>query len=296
MAMKKNIFILMAFLLTTVVGNAQNWSSYRGKTLYLASYGAFDEVKKVCPHPFVCRFGEYMNLGTNGVLTWNSRAGGKNSSYTYRVDGKKLILTPKSGAYDPNDKYIEIISANGDRLMTRSNNGVYRILSTQRQTVYTKAAAEITKFWMEAEQTRNGEKGIIVHVDAQFFHVSRHDLRVSAYFEVPVNRGIKDTNGRYRGYNGTVCTESNITNNGDDTNIIDLKLFIPYSELELKGESRLKGACQVIIHDKTLGGADYSLAKSDKLGFTYDPRTKKAVISPGSGGGIALLWLFPLFQ
>lgn len=248
----------------------QSWSAYRGKTLYLASYGDYNPSTNSCKHPLVCRFGEYMTLGTNGVLTWNSRLGGANSTYTYTMNGKRINLKPRSGSYDPNDKYIEIIKIQGNNVLTRSNNGVYRIYSTNRQPVITGPGAEITSCRIEHNVVTNDDRGLVVHVDAQFFNVKNHKLRISAYFDRPENNGMQDTNGKYRGYNGVICTEKTISNNGDDTFIKDLQLFIPYDELHLGEFGIFDIACHVYVHDNTLGGLDYYLKKTDFLHFTVD--------------------------
>ena len=289
--MKKKLSLFVIMIMTVCAVFAQSWTSYKGKTLYLATYGAYDESTKSCKHPLVCRFGEYMTIGTNGVLTWNSRYGGANSSYTYSISGKRLNMTPRSGAYDVNDKYIEIIRIDGNSILTRSNNGVYRIYSTVKQPVITGHGAEVTKFWIEHNVVRDNEKGLIVHVDAQFFRVSNHNLRISAYFDHPANCGIQDNNNRYRGYNGVVCTEMNITNNGDDTFITDVQLFLPYKELHLGGEKDIDVACHVFIHDSTLGGSDYLLSKSDFLHFYYQPKQNSGSnISTDAISGAAALF------
>lgn len=295
--MKKRLSFFVILLMSAFTVFAQSWTSYKGKTLYLATYGAYDESTKTCKHPLVCRFGEYMTIGTNGVLTWNSRYGGTNSSYTYSISGKRLNMTPRSGAYDVNDKYIEIIRVDGNNILTRSNNGVYRIYSTVRQPVITGHGAEVTKFWIEHNVVRNNQSGLLVHVDAQFFKVSNHNLRVSAYFDRPANCGILDTNNSYRGYNGVVCTETNISNKSDDTFIADLQLFLPYKELHLGGEEEMSVSCHVFIHDSTLGGSDYLLTKSDFLDFYYYPnRNTSSNISAKEVSGAAamfgpLLWM-----
>lgn len=289
----KKFLVLITILASCTSSYCQSWSAYRGRTLYLASYGAYNPSTNSCKNPLVCRFGEYMTFGKNGVLTWNSRYGGTNSSYTYTMNGKRINLKPRSGSYDPNDKYIEIIRIQGDNVLTRSNNGVYRIFSTKRQPVITGPGAEITSYTIEHNVYRNNQKGLIVHVDAQFFHVSNHQLRISAYFDRPENNGMQDQNGQYRGYNGVICTELSITNNGDDTFIKDLQLFLPYSELHLGNSGTYNVACHVYIHDNTLGGVDYYLTKSDFVHFNYDASTVtgSSYSDADFAGAAAFLWL-----
>ena len=264
----KKFILLFLFMSYFLFSDAQTWSAYRGKTLYLASYGSYDSASNSCNKPLVCRFGEYIKLGTNGVLSWNSRLGGDNSSYTYSLNGKRMNLKSRNRTNEP-DQYIEIIRVQGNNVQTRSSDGVYRVFSLQRQRVVNGPGAEITSFTIEHNAYRNNQKGLVVHVDVQFFYVNNHNLRVSAYFDSPENNGLQDKNGQYRGYNGVICTESNITNNGDYTSIQDLQLFLPYSELHLGGGSH-DVACHVYVHDRSLGDAGYYLTKSDFIHLTYN--------------------------
>lgn len=240
------------------------WSAYIGKQLYLVAYGTYD-------NPCVCTFGEHILLGKNGTMSWNSRSGGNSTSHRYRINGKKILF---------DDNSFEITKAQGKYLLMRCGDDVLRMFSTSPQRVINGHGADIQKFYLEQNVVRNGERGLIAHLDVQFVKAKGHDLRVSVYFDSPENCGLVDVNGRYAGANNVVCTELSINNNNDfnPSWCRDLQLFIPYSELHVTSQGIVDIACHAYVHDVTLGGQDrmYWLTKSDFLHFSYNSGNQSA--------------------
>lgn len=90
------------------------------------------------------------------------------------------------------------------------------------------------RLWLEHGVTKDGKKGMKVHVKFNITGMKGKQCLVLAYFESPKGTGVKDTNGDYSSNTGTVCTSAFITPGYDDTTYNDLSLFIPAEEIHMK--------------------------------------------------------------
>lgn len=240
------------------------WEAYVGRKLYLVAYGRAD-------FPYICTFGEYILLGKDGTLSWCSRAEGNDTYYKYHISGKRVVF---------NETYFEIVKTQGSNILLYGGDDVNRMYSTSPQRVIKGDGADIQKFYIEHNVVRNGERGLVAHVDVKTVNALGHDLRLSVYFDSPENIGLVDANGRYAGANNVVCTETRLTNDNRYNPCwwMDTQLFLPYSELHVTSQGVVDIAAHAYVHDTTLGGNDrmYWLTKTDFLHFSYDSSSQSA--------------------
>lgn len=102
--------------------SAEGWQALIGKRLSLTTYGISQNGQEA--NRFECQTGEYIELGSNGVLLWGNRCDG-NTSYRYRIDGKRIYLTQISGK-ETGDKWFELTRQSSSLIKTESNLGTYR--------------------------------------------------------------------------------------------------------------------------------------------------------------------------
>lgn len=102
--------------------SAEGWQALIGKRLSLTTYGISQNGQEA--NRFECQTGEYIELGSDGVLLWGNRCDG-NTSYRYRIDGKRIYLTQISGK-ETGDKWFELTLQNDGLIKTESNLGTYR--------------------------------------------------------------------------------------------------------------------------------------------------------------------------
>lgn len=102
--------------------SAEGWQALIGKRLSLTTYGISQNGQEA--NRFECQTGEYIELGSNGVLLWGNRCDG-NTSYRYRIDGKRIYLTQISGK-ETGDKWFELTRQSSGLIKTESNLGTYR--------------------------------------------------------------------------------------------------------------------------------------------------------------------------
>ena len=101
---------------------SEGWQALIGKHLSLTTYGISQNGQEA--NRFECQTGEYIKLGSDGVLLWGNRCDG-NTSYRYRIDGKRIYLTQISGK-ETGDKWFELTLQNDGLIKTESNLGTYR--------------------------------------------------------------------------------------------------------------------------------------------------------------------------
>lgn len=101
---------------------AEGWQALIDKHLSLTTYGISQNGQEA--NRFECQTGEYIKLGSDGVLLWGNRCDG-NTSYRYRIDGKRIYLTQISGK-ETGDKWFELTLQNDGLIKTESNLGTYR--------------------------------------------------------------------------------------------------------------------------------------------------------------------------
>ena len=101
---------------------AEGWQALIGKHLSLTTYGISQNGQEA--NRFECQTGEYIKLGSDGVLLWGNRCDG-NTSYRYRIDGKRIYLTQISGK-ETGDKWFELTRQSSGLIKTESNLGTYR--------------------------------------------------------------------------------------------------------------------------------------------------------------------------
>lgn len=101
------------------------WQTLIGKRLSLITYGISQNGQEV--NRFQCQTGEYIKLGSDGILYWENRYDGS-TSYRYRIDGKRIYLTQISGK-ETGDKWLELTRQSNGLIKTESNLGTYRYFS-----------------------------------------------------------------------------------------------------------------------------------------------------------------------
>ena len=101
---------------------SEGWQALIGKHLSLTTYGISQNGQEA--NRFECQTGEYIELGSDGVLLWGNRCDG-NTSYRYRIDGKRIYLTQISGK-ETGDKWFELTRQSDGLIKTESNLGTYR--------------------------------------------------------------------------------------------------------------------------------------------------------------------------
>lgn len=95
------------------------WQTLIGKRLSLTTYGISQNGQEV--NRFQCQTGEYIKLGSDGILYWENRYDGS-TSYRYRIDGKRIYLTQISGK-ETGDKWLELTRQSNGLIKTESNLG-----------------------------------------------------------------------------------------------------------------------------------------------------------------------------
>lgn len=110
----------------------------------------------------------------------------------------------------------------------------------------------INNKWLEHDVTKNGVKGMKIHVDFNAKNMKSKKGKVIVYFEYPKGTGIKDLNGKYRTKNGEVCVSEEFTPRYDNSHYNDFDLFIPSDEIHMK-KGKFTYYCDVRILDLSSG-------------------------------------------
>ena len=105
----------------------------------------------------------------------------------------------------------------------------------------TQPNAKIDNFWTEFDVTENGAFGMRIHLKFAANNLLGKEMVAVAYFYDSAGNALKDTNRSYMTNNGAVSTSANFKPAYTNAVYEDLKLFIPYAELELPvGKHELK--------------------------------------------------------
>ena len=91
----KKLLTLLAFALVTFTANAQNWSNYVGKHLYLTKYGGYVNNHEINAfYPSGKNANEYILLIDGNMIMGNTLDG--NRSYKYTINSNILISGSKT--------------------------------------------------------------------------------------------------------------------------------------------------------------------------------------------------------
>jgi len=130
-----------------------------------------------------------------------------------------------------------------------------RILSIVVLLILTLAAyaqkATVQKVWIDHDQTRNGEKGILIHVKFSVDNAQGHDITLQARVQSPKNTYLRATNPNYKDSDGDVFVSK--TDNATYKNSVwnDMKLWLPLSAFSLK-VGKHDYCVRIDVYDKTI--------------------------------------------
>lgn len=110
----------------------------------------------------------------------------------------------------------------------------------------------INKKWLEHDVTKNGIKGMKIHVDFNAKNMKGKQGKVIVYFEYPKGTGLKDTNGSYCTKLGLVCVSEKFTPSYENSHYSDFSLFMPIDEIHMK-KGKLTYYCDIRILDISSG-------------------------------------------
>lgn len=121
-------------------------------------------------------------------------------------------------------------------------------------------SAVINNKWLEHNVTKDGVKGMIIHVDFNVKNMKGQQGKVLVYFECPKGTGLDDTNGSLRTTDGKVCVSKKFTPSYDNSHYNDFKIFMPIDEIHMK-KGEFTYYCDIRIQDlssrKFLNGETY---------------------------------------
>lgn len=109
----------------------------------------------------------------------------------------------------------------------------------------------IKNVWVEHNKMSGLQKGMKIHVNFQTLYARGMQGQLNAYFFLQNGNKLIDYNGYYRAVDGQVSTYTNFVPSYDDTVFNDAVLFIPYTELHLRGTFDCKFNVEVHIGGKT---------------------------------------------
>lgn len=99
--------------------------------------------------------------------------------------------------------------------------------------MYGYGSAKVNKVWLEHNNIRNGEKGIMVHAELETSGLKGNKIEVIAYFhDENKNKLMGGVNG-YKTREGQVCAWNSGNVTYDESKWPDFKIFIPYRALPL---------------------------------------------------------------
>lgn len=94
-------------------------------------------------------------------------------------------------------------------------------------------SAKVNKSWVEYDVTENGKTGIYFHFDFTVYNYYGEKIKAVVFVHDSKNGWMKSNLNDYKTTTGDVCTSKTLTCDYENTNWSDLKLFIPYSTLQL---------------------------------------------------------------
>ena len=97
----------------------------------------------------------------------------------------------------------------------------------------TAPSAKFEDMWVEYDITENGRKGMRIHVKCRTYNLKDVDCYLAIYFEKENGEILKTENMDFRSKNGQVALYKLLTPGYTETVYDDLKVFMPYAELNL---------------------------------------------------------------
>jgi hypothetical protein len=94
-------------------------------------------------------------------------------------------------------------------------------------------SAKFENMWVDYDITENGRKGMRIHVKGRTYNLKGVDCYLAIYFEKENGEILKTENTDFRSKNGQVAIYKLLTPGYTETVYDDLKLFMPYAELNL---------------------------------------------------------------
>ena len=114
-------------------------------------------------------------------------------------------------------------------------------------------SAKFEDLWVDYDVTEDGKKGMRIHVKFRTYNLKDVDCYLAIYFEKENGEILKTESRNYRSESGQVAIFKLLTPGYTETVYDDLKLFMPYSELNLgKGKHDLRIDADVIHEDGDL--------------------------------------------
>lgn len=134
--------------------------------------------------------------------------------------------------------------------------------------------------WLEHNATKDGIKGLNVHIDFNITDMEGKECKAIAYFDHPKGTGVEDKNGSYCTSDGHVCASQKFTPKYQSSDFSNLTIFIPLSELHL-----LSGKNTYYTRVFIQSSEDGFLGHSDFVSFdgTGNGDSEKAVNTNYSG-------------
>ena len=115
-----------------------------------------------------------------------------------------------------------------------------------------KADVVFTDMWVDYDVTDNSKKGMMIHLNFSAINMKGIDAQAAVYFQQKNGEKIEGKTG-YRSKNGQLAIYKDIKPAYDEAVYKDLKLFIPYSEINVgTGKFDLRMKAEIIYPSGTL--------------------------------------------
>lgn len=109
------------------------------------------------------------------------------------------------------------------------------------------ASADFNRIWVDYDVTENKKKGMQIHTNFTVHGMKDVDSYLAIYFETADGQRLRDKNKSYYSTAGEVAVYKELIIDYDPGTYDDLKIFMPYDELDLKeGKYNLKMSVDLI--------------------------------------------------
>lgn len=152
-------------------------------------------------------------------------------------------------------------SARSGQIIVSSDNQTARVNVNQEAG----SGVKINRIWTDFNSVRNGQNGMVIHIDFEAQGLKDHSIGANAYFEYSDGRELKDIDGNYGTSDGQVAVSALTTANYDNSRWNDFELFIPLSQLHVTGKGTVSLRYQLQIHDRSAGAL---VGSSEYINFT----------------------------
>lgn len=95
-------------------------------------------------------------------------------------------------------------------------------------------SVNLTEAWISMDVEKDGEFGLMVHIDFTISGIKGEPVQVTSFIESPKGKCLRDTNGKYCDTGGFVATSNTVWAPYAETKYTDYQLFIPYMEIHPK--------------------------------------------------------------